>query len=557
MNFLTAQSRRQFASLATTVLLPPINNEPILNYLPGSPERAQIQAKITELRGIKHDIPLIIGGKEIRTGDTRPINPPHDHQTSLGIYHRASPQHVKEAIAASLEAKKKWENLDHATRISIFLKAGELAATKNRQLLNAATVLNQSKNYMQAEIDSACELVDFLKFNAKFAADMTEIQPFSGPGVWNRTFFRPLEGFVYCVTPFNFTAIACNLPTAPAMLGNTAVWKPSDHAILSGYYVMKLLQEAGLPDGVINFIPGDPVSTTNIVFDHPDLAGIHYTGSSQVFRGIYTHIGSKIANYKTYPRIVGETGGKNFMFVHPSAEVARLVPALIRGAFEYAGQKCSATSRAYIPKSLWPSIKPLLVQEMSKVKTGNPEDPEVLVNAVIHKDSYDKCVRYITHGKNTGHELISGGTHSDKVGYFVTPTIFVTKDPKDKLITEEIFGPIMCIYLYDDSVPGEIDRTLQLVDTSTQYALTGCIWSTDVYAAQHIVSQLKNSTGNLYINDRSTGSVVNQQPFGGARLSGTNDKAGSILNMLRWVSVLSVKENYASPYGWTYPYMTK
>jgi len=469
------------------------------------------------------------------------------------LKHKAKKEHVDLAIKESLKARETWARLGRNERLDIFSKAADLLADKWRYKLNAATILGQSKNMYQAEIDSACELIDFLRFNVQYVVDMDYVQPYSPEGILNKNYYRPLEGFVYAITPFNFTAIGGNLATAPAMLGNTVVWKPSYHAVYSNYLIMELLREAGLPEGVINFIPGEPQMITNTVLNHPDFAGVHYTGSTKVFKNIFKQIGNNIDIYKTYPRIVGETGGKDFIFAHKSANLNALAVAIIRGAFEFAGQKCSAASRAYVPKSVWGELKNILLEKMKDVKTGSPELPETLVNAVIHKESFDRCKSYIDLAKSSKDcEILIGGKCDDSIGYFVEPTIVLTTNPHHRLMVEEIFGPIITIYVYEDD---KFEETLKLCDSSTQYGLTGAFFSNDRKAIVFADQYLENAAGNYYINDKPTGAVVGQQPFGGARASGTNDKAGSPLNLWRWVSCRTVKENYGPPTEVLYPYM--
>lgn len=500
------------------------------------------------------EIPLIIGGKEVFSGETGQVVIPHEHAHVLAKYHKAKPEHVKMAIDASLEARKTWAVMPMDERLAIFMKAADLLAAPTwRARINAATVLGQGKNFFQAEIDSACELIDFLRFNVHYAAAMYDPQPVSSPGVWNRLTYRPLEGFVYAITPFNFTAIGGNLTTAPAMLGNVVVWKPSDYAVLSNYYTYLLLKEAGLPDGVVNFIPGDPVSITQLLLQDANFAGIHYTGSTEVFRNIYKQIGDNINKYRSYPRIVGETGGKGFVFAHKSADLAALSTALIRGAFEFAGQKCSAASRAYIPKSVWPELKQRMFDQLKEVKMGNPESVDVLVNAVIHRGAFERIKGYIEHAKKASDaEVIHGGKCDDSKGYFVEPTIILTSNPHYHSLVNEIFGPVLTIYVYDDD---KYVETLQLCDSATQYSLTGSIFSQDREAILVADRYLENASGNYYINDKPTGAVVGQQPFGGARGSGTNDKAGSHLNLLRWVNARTIKETFVPPHDVLYPYM--
>lgn len=534
--------------------MPP--NEPIYGYAKGSPELGHLEKELKRQRETTLDIPLIIGGKEVRTGNVGKVVIPHEHSHVLATYHKASAEHVKAAIEASAEARKEWAVMPLDDRLAIFMKAADLLASPLwRSRVNAATILGQSKNFFQAEIDSACELIDFWRFNIHYAASMYDPQPISSPGVWNRLTYRPLEGFVYSVTPFNFTAIGANLTTAPAMLGNVVLWKPSDSAILSNYYTLQLLQEAGLPAGVINWIPGNPVEITDTVLSDKRFAGIHYTGSTQVFKDIYAKIGANIHNYTSYPRIVGETGGKGFVFAHASAHVEALATALVRGAFEFAGQKCSAASRAYIPKSIWPKVLESIKQKMKEVKMGNPEDSSVLVNAVIHEASFNKCQSYIEHAKNAGSgtaKIEFGGVCDKSKGFFVEPTLISTTDPHYKSLVEEIFGPILTVYVYEDA---EFESTLKLCDEATPYSLTGSIFAQDRNAILTADHYLENAAGNYYINDKPTGAVVGQQPFGGARGSGTNDKAGSHLNLLRWVNARTIKETFVPPTDVLYPYM--
>eukprot|EP01128_Nolandella_sp_AFSM9_P009481 TRINITY_DN6082_c0_g1_i1.p1 TRINITY_DN6082_c0_g1~~TRINITY_DN6082_c0_g1_i1.p1 ORF type:complete len:581 (+),score=170.24 TRINITY_DN6082_c0_g1_i1:48-1745(+) len=537
---------------ASRSTVPVAVNEPILGYLKDSPERHALESQIKEMKGNVLDIPIIIGGKEIRTNNTVDVVIPYDHKTVIAKVHQATEKEVKLAIDASLAARKEWDAMPQTQRLSIFLKFAELLAGPYRSVVNAATILGQGKNFRQAEIDSACELIDFQRFNVEFAQEMVTEQPVSTSEVFNRLEYRGLEGFVYAVSPFNFTAIAGNLVSAPAMMGNTVVWKPSAHAAYSGYYLMKLYEEAGLPPGVVNFVPGDPDAITKPVLAHPSFAGLHYTGSTKVFNDLWRQVGNNLDTYKTYPRLVGETGGKDFILAHPSAGVYPVATALVSGAFEYAGQKCSAASRAYIPRSLWPAIKAEVLSQMSEVKLGNSEDPNVLVNAVIHEKSADNCARYIQLAKDSDEcEIIAGGNVDKSEGWFVEPTIVVTTNPKHQIITEEIFGPILTIFVYEDE---NYEATLDLVNDS-QYALTGSLFARDRNAIAHGEERLKDAAGNFYINDKCTGAVVGQQPFGGGRKSGTNDKAGSPLNLQRWVSPRAVKETFVSPTHFSYPYM--
>lgn len=533
--------------------LPTPINEPILNYAPGSAERAELKAKLDELKNKEIEIPLIIGGKEVRTGDLGKCIMPHDHQHVLATYHKAGEKEVQMAIEAAREAQKEWAAMPWQDRLAIFRKAAELLAGPYRSLLNAATMLGQDKNAFQAEIDSACELIDFLRFNTSYATQIYQDQPASAAGIWNRLDYRPLEGFVFAITPFNFTAIAGNLPTAPAMLGNVVLWKPASSAVYSAYYVMKILEEAGVPAGVINFIPGSGSKVGNPVMASPYLAGVHFTGSTGVFNGMWKTVGENIDKYKTYPRIVGETGGKDFVFVHKSAQVAPVVTALVRGAFEYQGQKCSAASRAYIPTNLWDEIKEGLVNQVSELKMGSPEDFTNFVNAVIDKNAFDTIKSYIDYCKESSDcEILVGGQCDDSVGYFIEPTVVLAKTPDFKTMEEEIFGPVLTIYVYDAD---KFEETLELCDRTSPYALTGSIFAQDRQAIRKAEAVLSHAAGNFYINDKPTGAVVGQQPFGGSRASGTNDKAGSLLNLLRWTSPRTIKETFVPAENYRYPFM--
>lgn len=528
-------------------------NEPVRTYEPGSPEVKSLIATYKKMWAEKSDIPMIINGKEVRTDEKVAIQSPQDHQHDLGVYHKGSMQHVDEAINTALAAKAKWNKLGWEQRASIFLKAAELVAGPYRDRINAATMIGQSKNVHQAEIDSACEFIDFLRYNVEFMTEIYSEQPVSDAGIWNRTEYRPLEGFCFAVTPFNFTAIAGNLPACMAMMGNVVVWKPSDKQILSAKVIMDILTEAGLPAGVINMIFTDGKETAEKVLAHPDFAGLHFTGSTTVFQDMWKTIGNNIHQYKTYPRIVGETGGKDFVMVHPSANAAAVATALVRGAFEYQGQKCSAASRAYIPKSLWNEVKEIMEEQLKTVKVGSPEDPSNFVNAVISQASFDKCKSYIDRAKESSEaEVIFGGNCDDKKGWFVEPTVILTTNPKYESVCEEIFGPILSIYVYEDTT---WEETLKLVDETSIYSLTGSIFAQDRYAIEEAYQALENAAGNFYINDKPTGAVVGQQPFGGARASGTNDKAGSKMNLLRWTSVRTIKETFVSPKDYKYPYL--
>lgn len=528
-------------------------NETVLNYAPGSPERAQLKEAIKEARSQKKDIPMYIGGKEIRTNNKKEIHPPHDRGHLLGHFHAGEAKHVTAAIDAALKAKKDWENLSWDHRAAIFLRAAELISGPYRAKINAATMVGQSKSAYQAEIDAACELADFLRFNVQYMRDIYAQQPISSKGVWNKVEQRPLEGFVFALTPFNFTAIAGNLPSSVAMMGNTVVWKPSNSQIYSASVIMEIFRKAGLPDGVINLIYVSGPVAGEIIFSHPSFAGIHYTGSTEVFRGIWKTVGENISTYKSYPRIVGETGGKDFIMAHSSAEIEILVAALVRGAFEFQGQKCSAASRAYIPKSLWKNFQKEFLHEIASIKMGPTEDFSNFFNAVIDEASFTKITSYIDGAKKSKDvEIIAGGTYSKKDGYFIRPTVLLAKNPFYRTMCEEIFGPVLTIYVYDDA---KYSETLDLVDKTGYYALTGAIISQDRYATDLATKMLVNAAGNFYINDKCTGAVVGQQPFGGGRASGTNDKAGSMINLLRWVSPRTIKEVFVPPTDYRYPFL--
>jgi len=530
-------------------------NEPIKPYAPGSPERNELKTKLAELKGQQLDIPLIIGGKEIRTGNTEDLRVPHDHSIKLGVYHKAGEKEVKMAVDAALKAQKEWAAMPWEHRAAIFLKAADLLAGPWRATLNAATMLGQSKTAFQAEIDAACELIDFWRFNTYYMTQLMQDQPSSPAGTWNRVEYRALEGFVFSVTPFNFTSIAGNLPTAPAIVGGVSLWKPASSAVYSAYHIMQLLKEAGVPDGVINFIPGSGGQVGNPVMNDPNLAGIHFTGSTEVFQNMWKTIGGNIHNMKYYPRIVGETGGKDFIFAHSSADVDALVVAALRGAFEFQGQKCSAASRMYIPRSIWGEFKTKYVAEVGKIKMGDPEDFTNFMSAVIDKGAFKTITSYIDYAKNSPEaEIITGGKYDDSKGWFIEPTTIVTTNPKFKSMEEEIFGPVLTIFVYEDD---KLDETLELCDTTSPYALTGAIFSQDRYMIVKMADRLKNAAGNFYINDKPTGAVVGQQPFGGGRASGTNDKAGSAMNLLRWMSVRTMKETMVPPKDWRYPFMAE
>ncbi|MCC5944687.1 MAG: L-glutamate gamma-semialdehyde dehydrogenase [Bernardetiaceae bacterium] len=528
-------------------------NEPVKSYAPGSPERAEVQAMIAQMRKEEWDIPMYIGGEEVRTGNKKRLSPPHDHKHTLAHFHEGDADHVKQAIQAALNAKDLWEDLVWEHRASIFLKAADLLAGPYRAKINAATMLGQSKNVYQAEIDSACEIIDFLRFNCYFMQEIYEQQPVSSPGVWNRVEHRALEGFVFALTPFNFTAIAGNLPTAPAMMGNTVVWKPAYTQIYSAKVLMEVFREAGLPDGVINLIYVNGPTTGDIIFSHPDFAGIHFTGSTGVFQTVWKTIGENIQKYKTYPRIVGETGGKDFVVAHHSANPKVVATALIRGAFEYQGQKCSAASRAYIPNNLWEDVKKYMLADLKEIKMGGTEDFSNFINAVIDEKAFDKITNYIENAKYDDLvEVVAGGNFDKSEGYFIEPTVLRVEDSQYITMREEIFGPVLSVYVYPAE---EFEHTLTLVDETSPYALTGAVISNDRYAIDLAVHRLRHAAGNFYINDKPTGAVVGQQPFGGSRASGTNDKAGSMLNLHRWISQRAIKETFVPPTDYKYPFL--
>jgi 1-pyrroline-5-carboxylate dehydrogenase len=532
--------------------VPVPQNEPVLNYGPRSIERAALKAALESARAQQIDIPMYIGGKEVRTGKKLEIRPPHDHKHLLATYHDGDKSHVTAAIDAALAAKADWESLPWEQRAAIFLKAAELVAGPYRAEINAATMLGQSKNAYQAEIDAACEFIDFLRFNVHYMTEIYAQQPQSSKGIWNRVEHRPLEGFVFAITPFNFTAIAGNLPASAAMMGNVVVWKPAPTQIYAANVVMKIFIEAGLPAGVINMIYGDGPLAGEIIFSHPDFAGIHFTGSTAVFQTIWKTIGTNIHKYKTYPRIVGETGGKDFVLAHSSADADVVATALIRGAFEYQGQKCSAASRAYIPASLWPAVKEKVQRDLTSIKMGPVEDFENFVNAVIDERSFDKLAKYIDADKTV--EIIAGGSYDKSQGWFIEPTVLKVTDPHYVTMCDELFGPVLSVYVYDDN---KFDEIMDVIDTTSIYALTGSIISQDRYAIDKATYRLRNAAGNFYINDKPTGAVVGQQPFGGARGSGTNDKAGSMINLLRWVSPRTIKETFDPPKDYRYPFLNK
>lgn len=534
--------------------VPTAINEPVKGYAPGSPERdAVLQQYQTYYKG-DEDIPMYIGSKEVRTGNIQTLTPPHDHKHKVGQYHTAEKSHVKEAIANCLDSKAKWVAMPWEQRAAIFLKAAELIAGPYRYKINAATMMAQSKTVHQAEIDAACEFIDFLRFNVEFMSQIYEEQPDSAEGIWNRVEYRPLEGFVYAITPFNFTAIAGNLPASAAMMGNVVLWKPSDSQIFSAKVIVDVFKEAGLPDGVINVVYGDPVMITDTVLASPDFAGLHFTGSTHVFKELWKQIGTNIHSYKTYPRIVGETGGKDFIVAHASANPRQVSTAIVRGSFEFQGQKCSAASRVYLPKSIADEVLELVKEDVTSFNPpGSPEDLSNFVTAVIHEGSFDKLASYIDGAKkDTNAEIIVGGGYDKSKGYFVEPTVILTQDPKYTTMCTELFGPVVTIYVYEDA---DWNATLELVDQTSEYALTGAVLATDRYAISEATVALQNSAGNFYINDKPTGAVVGQQPFGGARASGTNDKAGSAQNLYRWVSPRLIKETFVTPEDYRYPFL--
>ena len=529
-------------------------NEPVKSYAKGSEDRTGLLSCYNTMYSQQPiDVPMYIGAKEIRTSNKKPMSPPHEHQKVLGHFNFGDASHVSDAIDAAMAARSAWANLPWEDRAAIFLKAADLLAGPFRNKMNAATMLAQSKNVFQSEIDAACELIDFLRFNVQYMTQIYKEQPESSPGVWNRLQYRPLEGFVFAITPFNFTAIAANLCAAPAMMGNVVVWKPSDSQVYSAQVIMELFKAAGLPDGVVNMITVDGPVAGDVIFKHKDFSGLHFTGSTNVFRALWKQIGENLSYYRTYPRIVGETGGKDFVVAHASAIPAVVATALARGAFEFQGQKCSAASRAYLPKSLWPEIKKLYVEQVNSIKIGSPYDTSNFVNAVIDETAFDKISSFIDYCKaQTDAELITGGGYDKSTGYFIEPTTFVTTNPKFRTMCEEIFGPVLTIYIYDDN---DYEQTLKLVDETSEYALTGSIIAQDRYAINTATRILENAAGNFYINDKPSGAVVGQQPFGGARGSGTNDKAGAAMNLLRWVSARTIKETFVPPLNYQYPFL--
>ena len=528
-------------------------NEPVKSYAPGTPEREAVTQQYNAYYNSSVDVPLYIGKDEVRTGNTRNMTLPHDHQHVVGTYHLAEKTHIDTAISSALEARVQWSQMPWEQRASIFLRAADLIAGPYRAKINAATMIAQSKNVFQAEIDAACELIDFLRFNVKFMSDIYKDQPASSSGVWNRVEYRPLEGFIYAITPFNFTAIAANLPASAALMGNTVVWKPSDHQIFSAKVIVDIFKEAGVPDGVINVVYGDPVMITDTVLASPDFSGIHFTGSTYVFKEIWKKIGENIHTYKTYPKIVGETGGKDFIIAHPTSNTKQVATAISRGGFEFQGQKCSAASRIYLPKSTATEIINHVKEDVASFKIGSPGDLSNFITAVIHEGSFDKLASYIDQAKkDSDAEIVAGGNYDKSKGYFIEPTVIVTTNPNYKTMETELFGPVVTIYVYEDK---DWSKTLQLVDSTSEYALTGAVFSECRYALEEANKALQNSAGNFYINDKPSGAVVGQQPFGGARASGTNDKAGSAQNLLRWVSPRLIKETFVTPVDYRYPFL--
>jgi 1-pyrroline-5-carboxylate dehydrogenase len=537
----------------THVQIPTPTNEPVMAYGPGSPERKALQAELARMEAAEVDIPAVIGGREVRTGRIAEVRPPHERARRLATYHQCTQPEVGQAISAALEARAGWSRMAWADRAAIFLRAADLLAGPWRQTANAATMLGQSKNAFQAEIDSACELIDFWRFNVHFAEQLYEEQPTSARGVWNRMQYRPLEGFVFAVPPFNFTSIGGNLPTAPAIMGNTVIWKPASAAVYSAYQIMRVLLAAGLPPGVINFVPGSGGQVGDPVLASPHLAGLHFTGSVKTFQGMWQTIGANIAGYRTYPRIVGETGGKDFIVAHASADVSALAVAAVRGAFEYQGQKCSAASRMYVSDSLWPAVRQRMLDDIATIKVGPVGDFGNFMNAVIDANAFRDITGYIEYARRAACcSIIAGGTYDDSQGFFIQPTVIEVTDPGDKMMREEIFGPVLSVYVYPEARYAE---TLQLVDETSPYGLTGAVFADDRRAAVQALEALEGAAGNFYINDKPTGAVVGQQPFGGARVSGTNDKAGSFLNLVRWVSARSIKETFVPPTDYRYPFL--
>ncbi len=541
------------AGFSGTRRVPPPVNEPIKSYAPGSPERAALKARLQEMSNERADIPIIIGGKDIRTGAIAHAVMPHDHKHVLADWHKASTAHVLQAVDAARAARAEWSNWAWEDRAAVFLKAAELLATTWRATLNAATMLGQSKTVFQAEIDAACELIDFWRFNPAYAQQLYDEQPLSNNTMWNQLDYRALEGFVYAVTPFNFTSIGGNLPTAPALMGNAVIWKPASTAMLSAYYIVRLLEAAGLPPGVINLVPGDPSEISNVLLSHRELAGVHFTGSTGVFNSMWKTIGANMSQYATYPRIVGETGGKDFILAHPSADRQALAVAIARGGFEYQGQKCSAASRVYIPRSIWPDVRDRIVGMMDDMRMGDPTDFRNFLSAVIDEKAFKKISGYVEDARKNA-TVVSGGVAKGDEGYYIRPTLVESREPGYRLLCEEIFGPVVTAYVYDDS---KWNETLEIIDTTSPYALTGAVFANDRAAVREAAMALRNAAGNFYVNDKPTGAVVGQQPFGGARGSGTNDKAGSKLNLVRWTSARAVKETFSPPLDYTYPFMAE
>lgn len=548
----TAEGVNAPPAMGIYTIQPPVN-EPVRDYAPLNAYRASLKAQLERMAKEEVDVPLFIGDQEVRTGNTADITMPHKHAHKLGVYHKGKAEHVKQAIEAAMKAAPAWAETPFEDRAAIFLKAAEMLAGSYRDVLNGATMLGQSKTAYQAEIDSACELIDFLRFNVYFCHQIYQQQPINGAGVWNRTDYRPLEGYVFAVTPFNFTAIGGNLPTAPALMGNVVLWKPASSALYSAYYIMRLLQKAGLPPGVINMVAGSGGEIGDPAVADPNLAGLHFTGSTEVFQDMWASIGQNIKKYRTYPRIVGETGGKDFILAHASADPLPLATAMIRGAFEYQGQKCSAASRAYIPSNLWPEVKAELLSQVDNIKMGDVRDFRNFMGAVIDKNAFRRITGYIKHAMDSDEAtILAGGTSDDSEGWFIRPTVVQVDTPREKLMEEEIFGPVLSLYVYDET---KFDEILEVCDQTSPYALTGAIWAQDRRIIHQASRRLRNAAGNFYINDKPTGAVVGQQPFGGARGSGTNDKAGSALNLLRWTSPRSIKETFEPPVDYRYPFM--
>jgi 1-pyrroline-5-carboxylate dehydrogenase len=548
-----AGSFQSFSNVTARRRIPSIVNEPVRSYAPGTPERAELKARLETMARERIEIPVVIGGERILSGDIEHAVMPHDHGHVLADWHRATPELVQKAIAAAAAAQREWANWPWEDRAAIFLKAGELLSTTWRTTINSATMLGQSKTAHQSEIDAACELTDFWRFNVAYAQEIYEDQPLSDRGMWNQLDYRALEGFVYAVSPFNFTAIGGNLAGAPALMGNTVLWKPASSALLSAWYVFRVLEEAGLPPGVINFLPGNPAEISKVALSHPDLAGVHFTGSTTVFNAMWKTIGENMSRYRSYPRIVGETGGKDFIVAHPSADAEAVAVAIARGGFEYQGQKCSAASRVYVPRSLWREIRERTVGIIDSIRMGDPRDFRNFMGAVIDRKAFQKISEYVEEGRQSA-SIVAGGKVDGSKGYFVSPTLVETEDPGYKLLCEEIFGPVVTVHVYHDAQYAE---TLGLVDRTSPYALTGAIFARDRRAVREAMSGLRNAAGNFYVNDKPTGAVVGQQPFGGARASGTNDKAGSKLNLLRWASVRTIKETFVPPTDYRYPFMAE